>query len=251
MARVQRHRFLPEKVWIDDDRADGGYRPVDRRREPDLWWNGAYGNVAVVAQVEDGQPDRLDPHWITPTSSASLPSAVAQMAAAAELVPELQVLEIGDATGYNLALIGEIVGQGLDGAVVDGTGGVDAATMETMTTVPCVIPESVCLTPDQQVRLLAVAFAVTGAVRLLTNDPGTAILHGLLTRTCAVLTTPPVRTVSLCHRTLSVCHRRLSSLLRDYPVRHVAHTVTPCRAATAPQCGWSSGCTRRSTSGHE
>ncbi|MFJ6444936.1 hypothetical protein [Streptomyces sp. NPDC091649] len=140
---------------------------------------------------------------------------------------------------------------GLDGAVVDGTGGVDAATMETMTTVPCVIPESVCLTPDQQVRLLAVAFAVTGAVRLLTNDPGTAILHGLLTRTCAVLTTPPVRTVSLCHRTLSVCHRRLSSLLRDYPVRHVAHTVTPCRAATAPQCGWSSGCTRRSTSGHE
>ncbi|MFE9696417.1 methyltransferase domain-containing protein [Streptomyces sp. NPDC006270] len=84
---------------------------MDRRREPDLWWNGAYGNVAVVAQVEDRQPDRLDPHWITPTSSASLPSAVAQMAATAELVPELQVLEIGDATGYNLALISEIVGQ--------------------------------------------------------------------------------------------------------------------------------------------
>lgn len=111
MARVQRHRFLPEKVWIDDDRADGGYRPVDRHREPDLWWNSAYGNVAVVTQVEDGQPQRLDPHWITPTSSASLPSAVAQMATAAELAPGLQVLEIGAATGYNLALISEIVGQ--------------------------------------------------------------------------------------------------------------------------------------------
>lgn len=112
MARVQRHRFLPEQVWIDDDRADGGYRSVDRRTDPDLWWNSAYGNVAVVTQVEDGLPHRLDPHWITPTSSASLPSAVAQMAAAAELTPGLQVLEIGAATGYNLALISEIVGQG-------------------------------------------------------------------------------------------------------------------------------------------
>ncbi len=111
MARVQRHRFLPEQVWIDDDRADGGYRPVDRRREPDLWWNSAYGNVAVVTQIEDGQPERLDPHWTTPTSSASLPSAVAQMATAAKLAPGLQVLEIGAATGYNLALISEIVGQ--------------------------------------------------------------------------------------------------------------------------------------------
>ncbi|MER8193484.1 methyltransferase domain-containing protein [Streptomyces microflavus] len=111
MPRVQRHRFLPEQVWIDDDRADGGYRSVDRRTDPDLWWNSAYGNVAVVTQVEDGLPHRLDPHWITPTSSASLPSAVAQMAAAAELAPGLKVLEIGAATGYNLALISEIVGQ--------------------------------------------------------------------------------------------------------------------------------------------
>ncbi|MFE9701557.1 hypothetical protein [Streptomyces sp. NPDC006270] len=73
------------------------------------------------------------------------------------------------------------------GAVVDGTGGVDAATMETLSAVPRVIPEAVWLTPDQQVRLLAVAFAVTGSVRLIANDPGGAILHGLLARLCAVL----------------------------------------------------------------
>lgn len=49
------------------------------------------------------------------------------------------------------------------------------------------VPEAVWLTPDQQARLLAVTSAVTGAVRLLAEDPGTAILHGLLARLCAVL----------------------------------------------------------------
>ncbi|MFB6908039.1 hypothetical protein ACFCWB_27575 [Streptomyces bacillaris] len=78
-------------------------------------------------------------------------------------------------------------GRSPDGTLVEGAGGVDEETMSTLAAVPCVVPEAVWLTPDQQARLLAVTSAVTGAVRLLAEDPGTAILHGLLARLCAVL----------------------------------------------------------------
>ncbi|MDQ0701198.1 MULTISPECIES: hypothetical protein [unclassified Streptomyces] len=74
-----------------------------------------------------------------------------------------------------------------DGRVVDGTGGVDAGTISILAAVPVVLAEAGWLTPDQQVRLLAVASAVTGAARTLAQDPGTAITHGLLARLCAVL----------------------------------------------------------------
>lgn len=52
-------------------------------------------------------------------------------------------------------------GMGPDGAIVEGAGGVDAGTMSTLSAVPCVVPEAVWLTPDQQVRLLAMTSAVT------------------------------------------------------------------------------------------
>ncbi|NEC03420.1 hypothetical protein G3I37_38480 [Streptomyces anulatus] len=65
------------------------------------------------------------------------------------------------------------------------------------------LSEATWLTPDQHVRLLAVASAVTGTVRLLADDPGTAITHGVA-RMCAILV--------LCHRSLSTCHRILSGL---------------------------------------
>ncbi|MFD5208673.1 hypothetical protein ACFWNF_17355 [Streptomyces anulatus] len=74
-----------------------------------------------------------------------------------------------------------------DGRAVDGTGGVHAGTIGTLDSVPVVLPEADWLTPDQQVRLLAVASAVTGAVRLIAADPGATLRHGLLARLCAVL----------------------------------------------------------------
>ncbi|MEU3837786.1 hypothetical protein AB0F05_33695 [Streptomyces microflavus] len=70
---------------------------------------------------------------------------------------------------------------------VDGTGGVHAGTIGTLDSVPVVLSEADWLTPDQQVRLLAVASVVTGAVRLIARDPGGAILHGLPARLCNVL----------------------------------------------------------------
>lgn len=76
---------------------------------------------------------------------------------------------------------------GPDGRIVEGTGGVDAGTMSTLSVVPCVLSEAVWLTPDQQVRLLAVACVVSGIVRLLADDPGTEILHSLVARMCTTL----------------------------------------------------------------
>jgi len=83
---------------------------------------------------------------------------------------------------------------GSDGRLIDGTGGADAGTMETLAAVACKVPEACWFTPDQHVRLLAVTSAVTGAVQLLVDDPGTAIRYGLLARQCAAITHAVTRT---------------------------------------------------------
>ncbi|WP_405187300.1 hypothetical protein OG582_39895 (plasmid) [Streptomyces anulatus] len=75
---------------------------------------------------------------------------------------------------------------GPDGVAVDGGGGVDAATMAELAGFPFALPETAgWLSPDQQVRLLAVVGTVTAAVRVLANDPVSVIEHGELSRMCA------------------------------------------------------------------
>ncbi|MER6702226.1 hypothetical protein ABT289_34230 [Streptomyces fimicarius] len=78
--------------------------------------------------------------------------------------------------------------RGPDDAFVHGTGGADASMMQILNAAAYMLPELNWLTLDQQVRLLAVASAVTGAVQLIADDPGTAILDGLLARQCSVIT---------------------------------------------------------------
>ncbi|MFI1532664.1 hypothetical protein [Streptomyces griseus] len=78
---------------------------------------------------------------------------------------------------------------GPDGVAVDGGGGVDAATMAHLAGLPFALPETASwLSPDQQVRLLAVVGTVTAIVRLLAHDPESFIVHGGLSRMCAILT---------------------------------------------------------------
>lgn len=47
---------------------------------------------------------------------------------------------------------------------------------------PCAVQDAPWLTPDQQIRLVAVASLVSGAARLLAEDPGAAITTGELSR---------------------------------------------------------------------
>ncbi|MXG30490.1 hypothetical protein GRQ63_33600 [Streptomyces sp. YIM 132580] len=66
--------------------------------------------------------------------------------------------------------------------MVDGTGGLDEETRSKLAAEPCVIQDARWLNPDQQIRLVAVASLITGAARLLAEDPGTAITTGELAR---------------------------------------------------------------------
>ncbi|MEU1224110.1 hypothetical protein [Streptomyces microflavus] len=74
-----------------------------------------------------------------------------------------------------------------DGVMVDGAGGLDGETRRKLVFVPCAVQDARWLTPDQQIRLVAVASLVLGAVRVLAEDPGTAITTGELTRMWALL----------------------------------------------------------------
>ncbi|MFD4023205.1 hypothetical protein ACFWRV_06695 [Streptomyces sp. NPDC058576] len=64
---------------------------------------------------------------------------------------------------------------GPDWTFIEGQGGADSEAMTVLAAVPCAAPAATWLTPDQQVRMVAVASLVVGAVRVLVQDPGTAI----------------------------------------------------------------------------
>ncbi|MFD8087031.1 methyltransferase domain-containing protein [Kitasatospora sp. NPDC059722] len=106
---VPRHRFLPERIWLED--GEGGYAACELRQDPDRWFTAAYSDVPVVTQVNDGaEPDDPDDVW--PSSSASAPSIVVRMLRDLEVRPEMSVLEVGTGTGWNAALLAHRLGTG-------------------------------------------------------------------------------------------------------------------------------------------
>ena len=95
------------------------FRAVPRMALLEKVWSGELGNwteaelTAELAYAEKALITRLGPHGL-PTSSSSQPALVAFMLEQLQLRPGMRVLEIGAGTGYNAALISEIVGdQGL------------------------------------------------------------------------------------------------------------------------------------------
>ncbi|KQX44483.1 hypothetical protein ASD97_39220 [Streptomyces sp. Root63] len=76
---------------------------------------------------------------------------------------------------------------GPEGVMVDGNGGVDEGIRSSLAAVPCAVQDARWLTPDQQIRLVAVASLVAGAARLLAEDPGTRIMTGELSRMWALV----------------------------------------------------------------
>ena len=104
--RVERHRLL-EWFYLEDEKGEFEYAgerwikrdfdPQDQDPDPELL-KLIYSDEALLT--------RLDP-----PSSTSQPTLVANMLELLELEPGLRVLEIGAGTGYNAALMWEIVGE--------------------------------------------------------------------------------------------------------------------------------------------
>lgn len=103
-SRVKRHRFVDH--WYRLGSGEGS-QPVwsliefdrDRPTTDDL--AEIYSNQSLVTVVDGPMP----------TSSTSQPTVVAHMLELLELEPGMNVLEIGTGTGYNAALLAEIVGE--------------------------------------------------------------------------------------------------------------------------------------------
>ncbi|MEV2278427.1 methyltransferase domain-containing protein [Nocardiopsis sp. NPDC049922] len=102
--RVPRHAFIPDTVWIRD--TDGRPRPFRREDDPVRWLEVCYSDAPVAVQLDDGH----DTGSGYVSSTASMPTVVAQMLDAADLSPGLRTLEIGTGTGYNAALLASVVG---------------------------------------------------------------------------------------------------------------------------------------------
>ncbi|WP_306368270.1 methyltransferase domain-containing protein [Nocardiopsis sp. CC223A] len=101
---VPRHLFLPDVYWTID-----GTR-YDRGADPDGWLRTAYSDQALTTQYDDGAEGTGT--MGIPTSSSSAPAIMARMLAAAELGSGHRVLEVGTGTGYNAALLSELLGEG-------------------------------------------------------------------------------------------------------------------------------------------
>jgi protein-L-isoaspartate O-methyltransferase len=107
-----REWFVPDQFWFKANE-NGNDAALDRGTDPDGWLSTVYSDTALVTQFDDGDTAWPDVGY-RPTSSASMPSVVAGMLRALDVHSGHFVLEIGTGTGWNAALLAEIVGaQGL------------------------------------------------------------------------------------------------------------------------------------------
>ncbi|MCD5407756.1 hypothetical protein LR090_00565 [Candidatus Bipolaricaulota bacterium] len=101
--RVKRHRFL-----------NGWYRLLPSKGDIRIWEWVEYDPEAPTSEslvaIYSDQPLVVQVEGVAPTSSTSQPSLVARMLELLELRPGMRVLEIGTGTGYNTALLCELVG---------------------------------------------------------------------------------------------------------------------------------------------
>ena len=102
LAKVRRHRFLEAWYRMEFDGGSPSFveYAFDRDRPTTADLEEVYSNRPLVTAVEG---------WRA-TSSTSQPTLVAEMLELLDLLPGHSVLEIGTGTGYNAALLREMVG---------------------------------------------------------------------------------------------------------------------------------------------
>ncbi|MGH3696794.1 MAG: methyltransferase domain-containing protein [Pseudonocardiaceae bacterium] len=113
---VPRHLFVPDLVWCEGEDGSGHY-PLRRAEQPQSWLEMVYRDEPVITQINDGAPPfpAVSPASTPPpqavyTSSASMPSVVAEMLTGLRAEPGMSVLEIGTGTGWNTALLAHRLG---------------------------------------------------------------------------------------------------------------------------------------------
>jgi protein-L-isoaspartate(D-aspartate) O-methyltransferase len=102
--QTPRHRFL-DRVFLFD-RRQGGWQEVDTTAPRGFALRIIYSDRALVTHLSP--PDRDGQRW--PLSSSSQPALMAEMLEDLDVQPGQRVLEIGAGTGYNAALLGQLVG---------------------------------------------------------------------------------------------------------------------------------------------
>ena len=104
LRKVPREAFVPEVIWVRRD--DGWAVPLRRSDDPDRWLELVRSDDSIITQIDDGATEK----GVWPTSSASAPHIVVTMLETLDVAPGMKVLEIGTGTGYNAALLAELVG---------------------------------------------------------------------------------------------------------------------------------------------
>ena len=97
---MQRHRFLREFSLWDPETSKPVAVGFDPEEPSEHALRTIYSDQALGTRFREG----------VPTSSSSQPSIMADMLEALAPEPAMRVLEIGTRTGYNAALLAEIVG---------------------------------------------------------------------------------------------------------------------------------------------
>ncbi len=108
---IPRHAFVPDLIWrYGTSNGKWGLTPHHRVDDPDGWLSAAYQDDSVITQVDDGEPVGPDGTGLLPTSSISMPTVVAVMLRALDVIDGQNVLEIGTGTGFNAALLAHRLG---------------------------------------------------------------------------------------------------------------------------------------------
>ncbi|MDF5751388.1 methyltransferase domain-containing protein [Spongiactinospora sp. TRM90649] len=114
LRAVARHRFIPALGLAAP--LDAPPYLIDRDAAPEDWRKAVYSDVSIVTQLDDGATDlggNLAGNLgeTDYTSSASAPSAVADLLTLLDPLPGHRVLEVGTGTGWTAALLSHLLGE--------------------------------------------------------------------------------------------------------------------------------------------